>query len=488
MIHLINAFSAKEKLMKQAFLVMMVLLLSPTFAKAQEYIIVQKSDKIKVESAKRIHVYNMKGINIKVKGSSSTEIGYSVKIKANENAIMKNFGGGRVYSQLKDDVLEIYFKINESDENYSGNKMTWIKSWFTSSDDNSNKNEVKEAVLELEIPENLDLQVTARYSNLEINSLKGKLIITNRSGDVSVKSIGKSVDISNDYGKVSVEKVLGDVSVSSRSNECLVTEVEGSVIIKSNSSSIRAERIKGSLTTENRSGTVRVEDIMNDFTHRGDYTNLKLKRVKGAVNVENTSGSLDFEDIGSLQMRGSHTSIDGSNITSNRLVNIDLKSSTIKLKKLAGSLTIDGSYLDITLEDVADNLKIYNKSGSIDVISAKGPIRLDGEYNDINLEKISSSTIDIENRSGDIRLEVINSPENIRIRNRYGNATLLLNPNSIGKGNLEVSSGNISANFNKDWISRDLKVDTNHTIELKGTGTTQLDIRIENGNLNVNMD
>lgn len=471
---------------EKTFLVLMALLLLPSLTKAQEYIIVQKNDKIKVESAKKIHVYNMKGINIKVKGSSTTEVGYSVKIRANENAIMKNFGGGRVYSQLKDDVLEIYFKTTDSDENNSNkNNITWIKSLFSSNDEKS-INEVKEAILELEIPENLDLKLTARYSNLDINSLNGNLSISNKSGDVSVKSIGKSVDISNDYGKVSVDKVLGNVTIESRSNESQITDIEGSVKINSNYSTIRAERIKGSLTTENRSGTVRVEDVSSDFTHTGDYTNLKVKRVKGTVNITNKSGSLDFEDIGSLQMRGAYSNIDGSNITSNRLVNIESKSSTIKLKKLAGSLTIDGSYLKISVEDVADNIKIYNKSGSTDVISAKGPIRIDGDYNEINLEKISSSSIDINNSSADIRVEILNAPENIRIRNRHGNASVFLNPTSIGKGTLEVSNGKITSNFNKDFIARDVNMDVSRVVELKGNGITQIDIRVESGNVNIN--
>ena len=468
-----------EKVSKKVAILLGVLFFLPLLVHAQDEIIIQKTERIDLKGIKQIHVYNLKGMNVKVKNNSLN--GYKVFIKADESALLRNFGGGRVYTEAKDDILEVYFKVGDS-EGSNSSKTTWIKSLFTQS--HVTMREVKEAVLELDIPKGLDIKVTARYSTMEFEPIDGNLEITNRSGSVDVHGSTKSVVIRNDYGKVKAENIQGNAQISSRSSESTLTDIGGTLEVESNYSTLRIERVKGTVSVENKSGSVKVEDLSGDYNHRGDYTSIKLKGVAGTAIISNKSGSLEFEDIGGLQFKGGYTSIIGDNITSRNLVTIDTRSSTVKIKHVNGSVSIDGSFIKLSLSDLAEDLKVYNRSGSVDVSDIKGKVRIDGEFNQIDVDGFTGTYFEVDNRSGSIRASLDGSKlEKISIKNRHDNLSLTLKNTTISRGSIQVSRGSIKAESFKDLIKRETKNDTEHRLVLEGSGKTEIDIDVENANV-----
>ncbi len=449
---------------------------------AQEIITVQNGNTLSVGDATQIYVYNIRGMNINVKGVDADEITYKVFIRANENAMLRNFGGGRIYNKNNAGVLELYFQGNDEDVPNVNNR-SWIKSLFTSSE--KYETVIKEAVLTLEVPKNLLFKVNARYSNITVADLDKNVELKSRSGDIDAKNLGSELLIDNDYGNIKASKINGRVSITSRSSTSELTDINGALSIQSDYSTLRLENVKGSVEVSNKSGSVKAENLARNFDHRGNYTTLNLKHIEGVVTIENTSGSLEAEHIGSLVFSGNYSDITVEKILLDRMVTIDCKSSSLKLKNVNASVSIDGNYMKMSLSEINGNLKVYNKSGSVDVDKLVGNLRIDGEYNAIDVDDAQSEQVDIFNRSGEIRVKMIDAPAQLSVRNRYGNVVIVLPTDAFGLTHLESTHGEIKHPFQKSAITREIKNDNERQLEITGSGKSKVDIRVENGSISI---
>ena len=451
-----------------------------TSAKAQGIITVQNGDTIKLDSVKQVYIYGLKGVNLTVTGTDSQELSYNVFIRANEDAMLRNFGGGRLYHKLNTDALELYFQSTDT-EGGSSKGRTWIKDLFSG---NTIKDQiVKEARLEIKLPKSLALKVNSRYSNLTISTIMGEIDVKNKSGSVKVEESGSNVLIDNDYGDNELTKITGNVTINSRSANTEIQWVTGNVDINSNYSEIRLNDIKGTVNVTNKSGGLRAENIEGDIDFRGNYSKLSYKKITGMVSVENTSGSVDAEFIQGLRVKGSYTNITASDILDTRLVTIDSKSAKVNLKRVVGPITIDGAYMEIDLEKIGGDVRVYNKSGSLNAEDLQGNFTIDGEYNKIDVRSFSGKKFEADNRSGSIKAAIVGITEQVRIRNQHGSVDLKMNTNAVKSGRLLTNSGTISHSFDKNLIKREIKNESMHEIELTGTGTASVDIRCDSGSI-----
>lgn len=467
-----------------AFSLMMVLIalqLTPT--KAQEIITVQNGNTIDAKNATQVFVYNIKGMNINVKGVEGHELTYKVFIKANENAMLKNFGGGRLYNKMNDGVLELYFETSEESNSNNQQNQSWIKSFLSSGV--TYESVIKEAVLTLEVPKELFFKVNARYSNVNASDFDKNVELKTRSGNIELNRVNGEVLIFNDYGNTKGSDLKSHVTINSRSSETELTNVGGMVKIESDYSDVRLEKVAGSVSVENKSGKVVASDLERDFDHRGNYSSIKLKNVKGVATIDNTNGSLDAENIGSLSFKGNYSDASVENITMSRLVTIESKSSSLKLKNVVAPVSIDGSYMKIKVQKVTGDVKVYNKNGSVDLDEIKGNVRIDGDYNDVELKNIDAKLVEAFNRNGSIRAELLGNPESVSFRNRYGSVNLKMKNEYIGKTSLEVSYGSIKHPFDAASVTREIKNTNDHMIELNGKGKTEIQIRVENGSITI---
>lgn len=459
-----------------------VIVVTPNSIIAQDIITVKNGSTINLEGASHLFVYNLKGMNVSIKGADVNDVTYEVFIRANENAMLKNFGGGRLNNKMNDGALELYFNVNDTNE--FGNKNTsWIKSLFTSS--TKYESVIKEAKLTLTVPHNLFVKVHARYSNISVSELDKNVELKSRSGDIDAQLLNGDLLVDNDYGSTKAMKIKGSVKVNSRSSTTELKDISGQVKISSHYSTIRLENIKGSVELENKSGSVRAENLERDFDHRGNYTTIKVKNVAGVVTVNNTSGSFEAEHIGSVSFRGNYSDMQIEDVLLSRQVTLESKSSSLRIKKVNAPISVDGSYMKMDIRDVNGAVNVYNKSGSIHMEKVTGDIRIDGEYNAIDIQKARVTTIEVYNRSGEIRAELVGESEAITFRNRYGNVNLKMNKQFFGSVNLESRYGEIKHNFNKSQVVREIKNDSDSTVEIKANGKAKVDIRVENGNISI---
>ncbi len=75
--------------------------------------------------------------------------------------------------------------------------------------------------------------------------------------------------------------------------------------------------------------------------------------------------------------------------------------------------------MSINLSDIAGKVSIDDKSGSVDADNLKGDFVGNGSYNHYDLSSFSGKNISIENNSGNITVNAINTLENVQIENDY---------------------------------------------------------------------
>jgi len=311
----------------------------------------------------------------------------------------------------------------------------------------------------------------------------GEVDVKNRSGSVKVNELGGNVLIDNDYGDNALSKINGNISLSSKSTNSEIQWVTGNVEVNSNYSELRLNDIKGTVSVTNRSGGLRAENIEGDIDFRGNYSKLVFKKINGMVTVENTSGSVEAEFINGLRVKGSYTNITASDILESRLVTIDSKSAKVNLKRVAGPITIDGAYLEIDLEKIVGDVRVYTKSGSLSGESLQGNFTIDGEYNKIDVRSFTGKNFEAETRSGSIRADLEGMTEQVRLRNEHGSIDIKMNPKMVKTGRLIANNGTISHSFEKSLIKREIKNETMHEIELLGSGTATIEIRSDSGSI-----
>lgn len=146
-------------------------------------------------------------------------------------------------------------------------------------------------------------RITDSSGELDIDTIRGDLIVGDGSGDIAVRNVQGMVRLADASGEVFIAEVTGDVIVTNDgSGEIHIRDVRGSVTIGADASgSVRIERVGGSVRVENdASGDVYVAHVKHDFTVLSDSSgDIEASDIEGHFIVEEPgSGSIKHQRIG----------------------------------------------------------------------------------------------------------------------------------------------------------------------------------------------
>jgi len=127
------------------------------------------------------------------------------------------------------------------------------------------------------VPRATDATITNRSGRVEVERIKGPLVLESRSGRASVREIGADTKIVSRSGSVKVESIAGALSLESRSG------------------TVRTLGCRQDANLVVRSGTVQVEDIGGDLKLDSRSGMVSISDVKGGVAVRTASGSVRYE-------------------------------------------------------------------------------------------------------------------------------------------------------------------------------------------------
>ena len=117
--------------------------------------------------------------------------------------------------------------------------------------------------LEVQMPEGMHLNVDDGSGSIEIENVRGDVMMEDGSGSLSMRNVGGEVRIEDGSGSISVSGVGGDLSINDGSG------------------SITVDGVAGSVTVDDGSGSIDVSDVEEDL-----------------IIVDDGSGGLNFSNIG----------------------------------------------------------------------------------------------------------------------------------------------------------------------------------------------
>src|SRR5882762_594395 len=145
--------------------------------------------------------------------------------------------------------------------------------------------------------------ITNRYGDIEVRSIMGGVEVENRNGSVYVSEVRGNATISNAYGPITAENVSGDLRINGRNNSIEVRHVAGSVTADASYQNVTIRDASGPITVRNRNGDVVLEFVKppdKDVSIVTQYSNVRLELPPSAsfnidAHTEHGSVSSDFE-------------------------------------------------------------------------------------------------------------------------------------------------------------------------------------------------
>jgi hypothetical protein len=235
--------------------------------------------------------------------------------------------------------------------------------------------------------------------NLQLN-------ITNRFGNVDVNDAGRDVTIDQRYGSLFLKNIDSPISVTSHDGRVRLYEITGHVQLHSNQSRVKIRNV-------------------HSIDARCLHANIFINDVK----EETVFSSLGYSRI---------------EIESAGRVNIEGKQTRVKLKGIKNGVEIKNSHAPIYLENINGNVNIDAKDCRLGISHAASDlIIIKDSYSYVDLENVSGRNVEVEMNNGELRMLFNNIEETLKIDTRETDVTLNY-PESVKPAfHINLTNGNI---------------------------------------------
>lgn len=425
------------------FTALFFLALTPVLS-AQDTWSGEKSGEIDGQNLEQIDITLDSGFDVQIRGTDAGRITYTYTFEGNRLAHERNFVRAGISLEKQGSTAELAIRFPELDELQNRQNTGWLQQ-LLGRDNRQLITEKQDLVIE--VPADVILRFTSRYSNLDLAGVQKDVMITNRSGTVTVANLGGNLRVQNEYGNTSAENITGDIQVESRSSDITLHDIGGSARVSSLYSNLTISEVGGDLQIQTQSGEVETSDVGGMLRVHGDYTKMNIARVEGPVHVTSRSGELTVRETGDLQFEGEYTGIDARQLNGENGVRIKNRSGNIFLAGIEGPAAISGEYLEIELVDIRQALTVENRSGSVKGRRLAEDVRIQGEYNQIDLIDFSGSRLQISNRSSDVNVQSTGTLTSVDIQVQYGDVLFTMTEDYEGRYSLQTRYGEISSDL-----------------------------------------
>ena len=234
------------------------------------------------------------------------------------------------------------------------------------------------------------------------------------------------VSVSANHGDVRVNSVKAPVNVTANHGDVEISAITGPVTarVNNNGTSFSAHSITGPVTLEGHARDLTLADIDGPVNLSGDFFGTThLERIRGTIKFH--TSRTDFQ----------LARLDGE---------LDVSSSDISAAQAQGPVTLTTRSRNISLDRIAGDLAVSNSNGSINLTTAPplGNITVENRRGSVNLSlpKQAAFTVQAETTDGDIENDFsIPTQESKNKKNFVG---------TVGKGGsvirINTSEGDIS--------------------------------------------
>jgi DUF4097 and DUF4098 domain-containing protein YvlB len=175
------------------------------------------------------------------------------------------------------------------------------------------------------------VEITNSYDSVQVQRVKGPVVIDSRHGDVSVSGVGGTLSLNARYGDVSLRDVSGAATLTVEHGE------------------VSAERV-GGLTLTVQHGELKATDVRGDLEVHGQHTGVDVTSVTGRAVIETSFGDVTARSVtGELRAKTERGSVQATDVS--------------------GPVVAQASFDDVVLERIA---------GTVDVSVEHGGLRASG--------------------------------------------------------------------------------------------------------------
>jgi len=197
-----------------------------------------------------------------------------------------------------------------------------------------------------------------------------------------------AVTINSRRGDVSVVGRDADLQISSQRADTSAEDITGNVKLSLERSSARLDHITGDVHIEGRLNEITVNDVKGTAQFDGEFQeSVKLARISKNVTFKSSRTDLEFSRI------------DGD---------LDLDSDDLRADQITGPLHLTTRSKNIHLDEVSGDVRLQDENGEIEVsMRSLGNVQIDGRSGDIRLGVPDKAGFRLEARAreGEIQSE-----------------------------------------------------------------------------------
>lgn len=215
------------------------------------------------------------------------------------------------------------------------------------------------------------------------------------------------LELTNRYGNIDVNDAGRDINIDARHGDVFVKNVESPspLKVKNYNGLVRLYDIKGNIHLDSSHSRVKIRNAPS-LKLKCTHANVFAADVKEGIEITYAGYSdLEIENTGHL--------------------NIDAKLTKMKLVNIKGGVVVTNSHEPIAMTDIQGDIKIKTRQCRIDVSKAVGDfLTVKNSYNDVVIDGFSGKTLDANLEHGELDVTFENIREKINITTSYADVTL----------------------------------------------------------------
>jgi len=146
--------------------------------------------------------------------------------------------------------------------------------------------------LELNIPQNMNLDVTTGGGNIQVDDIHGRVMLTTAGGNLVTGNVTGAAHLHTDGGHISVKNIGGELVAETGGGHITAGDVGGGAILHTNGGHIRVTSVEGAAKLETGGGNVTVEHAGADLVADTQGGQIDVGEAQGVVRAKTEGGGI----------------------------------------------------------------------------------------------------------------------------------------------------------------------------------------------------
>lgn len=430
--------------MKTTLLTLLALVMAAPLLHAEKSKLIER--KIAAAAGQKIEIMGLSSANIAVKSWDNPQvyIKITVKVSASDEDDETLFLDSMKIVEAPHSTnvaISIQDKLPpESDDQF--NLFGWrFGSYFK-----------KEVSCEVYLPSANPVTLSARYSSLSIDGVRGELRLLGKSNTLTITDCTALKDISNDYGTTTVQNSKGRLTLVAKSGAVRIQDFSDYVSVEAPYSSIRLAALKSGAGIKSKSGSIDISNSTGDVLIEAQYAAMTLSDIRGQVTISSKSATITLKNTDRAMVNSDYSTIDFKQIraTDSSAIIVNDRSGSIRIDEAYGKVEIDAPASKIGIRKVSGDVGIITQSGKISASELTGKLNIKADNTTIIARSLDVPSVWINGKNNSIEIGCNRLPKNTVVLNDNGTTSMKIAPGFSGMLNLEATQGRIETNLQLD--------------------------------------